>query len=110
MLDQKNDATGGANGSIMVGMFVCLCLASKKPSEREYFVPARMDLGVKVKLLKYVNYPDFCKNCFFLKNIILIPHRFTIFTYLLTKSVGPGPFSAELIEEILLTIGRGLIA
>jgi hypothetical protein len=32
----------------MVGMFVCLCLASKKPSEREFFVPARTDLGVKL--------------------------------------------------------------
>ena len=27
----------------MVGMFL-LCLASQKPSEREFFVPARMDL------------------------------------------------------------------
>jgi hypothetical protein len=32
----------------MVGMFVYLCLASKKPSEREFFVPARTDLGVKL--------------------------------------------------------------
>jgi hypothetical protein len=32
----------------MVGMFVCLCLTSKKPSEREFFVPAGMDLGVKL--------------------------------------------------------------
>jgi hypothetical protein len=31
-----------------VGMFVCLCLVSKKPSEREFFVPARTDLGVKL--------------------------------------------------------------
>jgi hypothetical protein len=30
----------------MVGMFVCLCFASRKPSEREFFVPARTDLGV----------------------------------------------------------------
>ena len=44
MLDQQNHAAGGGNGSIMVGMFVCLCLASQKPSEREFFVPARMDL------------------------------------------------------------------
>jgi hypothetical protein len=34
-----------------VGMFVCLCLASKKPSEQEFFVPAGTDLGVK--LLSY---------------------------------------------------------
>jgi hypothetical protein len=32
----------------MVGMFVCLCLASQKPSEREFFVPARTNLGVKL--------------------------------------------------------------
>jgi hypothetical protein len=32
----------------MVGMFVSLCLASQKPSEREYFVPAGTDLGVKL--------------------------------------------------------------
>jgi len=32
----------------MVGMFVCLCLASKQPSEREVFVPARIDLAVKL--------------------------------------------------------------
>ena len=36
----------------MVGMFVCLCLTSKKPSEREFFVPAGTDLGVK--LLKHL--------------------------------------------------------
>jgi hypothetical protein len=48
MLDQQNHAALGANGSIMVGMCVCLCLASKKPSEREFFVPAGTDLGVKL--------------------------------------------------------------
>jgi hypothetical protein len=32
----------------MLGMFVCLCLASQKPSEREFFVPARTDFGVKL--------------------------------------------------------------
>jgi len=42
----QNHAAGGGNGSTMVGMFVCLCLASKKPSEREFIVPARTDLGV----------------------------------------------------------------
>ncbi len=39
---------GGENGSIMVGMFLCLCLASKKPSEREFFVPAGTDLADKL--------------------------------------------------------------
>ncbi len=27
---------------------MCLCLANKKPSEREFFVPAGTDLGVKL--------------------------------------------------------------
>jgi hypothetical protein len=34
----------GGNGFSMVGMFVCLCLASQKPSKREFFVPTRTDL------------------------------------------------------------------
>jgi hypothetical protein len=39
----------------MVGMFVCLCLASQHPFEREFFVPARSDLGVKLlSCLKYL--------------------------------------------------------
>jgi hypothetical protein len=46
MLGQQNHAAGGGNDSIMVGMFVCLYLASPKPSKREFFAPARMDLGV----------------------------------------------------------------
>ena len=48
MLIHQNHAAGEENGSIMVGMFVCLCFASKKPSEREFFVPAGTDLGVKL--------------------------------------------------------------
>jgi hypothetical protein len=48
MLIHQNHAVGEENGSTMVGMFVCLCLASKKPSEREFFVPAGTDLGVKL--------------------------------------------------------------
>jgi len=32
----------------MVGMFVSLCLASQKPSERDFFVPSGTDLGVKL--------------------------------------------------------------
>ena len=51
-LVHPNHATGGENGTIMVGMFVFLCLASQKPSEREFFVPARMDLGVKLLTLQ----------------------------------------------------------
>jgi hypothetical protein len=47
-LGQQNHAAGGGNGSILVGMFVCLCLASQKPSKREFFVPARTDLGIKL--------------------------------------------------------------
>jgi hypothetical protein len=48
MLIHQNHAAGEENGSMMVGMSVCLCLASKKPSEREFFVPAGTDLGVKL--------------------------------------------------------------
>jgi hypothetical protein len=48
MLGQQNHADGGANCSIMVVVFVCLCLASKKPSEWEFFVPLGTDLGVKL--------------------------------------------------------------
>jgi hypothetical protein len=36
MLVQQNHAAGGANGSIMVRMFVCLCLASQKPFRRDF--------------------------------------------------------------------------
>jgi hypothetical protein len=32
----------------MVGMFVSLCLASKKSSKREFFVPAGTGLGDKL--------------------------------------------------------------
>ena len=35
----QNHGDGGGNVSIMVGMFVYLCLASQKPSEQEFFVP-----------------------------------------------------------------------
>jgi hypothetical protein len=35
-LIHQNHADGEKNGSIMVGMFVYLCLASKKSSEREF--------------------------------------------------------------------------
>jgi hypothetical protein len=48
MFVHQNHAAGGGNGSIMVGIFVCLCLASQKPSGREFFVPARTDLVVKL--------------------------------------------------------------
>ena len=48
MLGKQNHAAGGENGSIMVGMFVCLCLASEKPSKRVFFIPSRTDLGVKL--------------------------------------------------------------
>jgi len=48
MLVHQNHAAGGENGSIMVGKFVSLCLASQKPSERDFFVPAGTDLGVNL--------------------------------------------------------------
>ncbi len=40
----------------MVGMFVSLCLASKKSYDRVFFVPAGMHLGVK--LLRDVHTED----------------------------------------------------
>ena len=52
-LVHQNHAAGGENGSIMVGMFVSLCLASQKPSEQEVFVPAGTDLGVKLLTSTY---------------------------------------------------------
>ncbi len=48
VLPSKPYGAGGGNGSVMAGMFVCLHLASKKPSEQEFFFPARMDLAVKL--------------------------------------------------------------
>ncbi len=56
MFVTRNHAAGGENGSIMVGMFVFLCLISQKPSEREFFVPARTDLGVKLLKANIKNY------------------------------------------------------
>ncbi len=47
-LVHQNHGAGGGNGSIMAGMFVRLCLVSKKPFEREFFIPAGTDLGVKL--------------------------------------------------------------
>jgi hypothetical protein len=38
----------------MVGMFASLCLASKKPSECEFFVPAQTDLAVKLLIDRVV--------------------------------------------------------
>jgi hypothetical protein len=54
MLIHQKHAAGEENSSIMVGIFVCLCLASKKPSEREFFVPAGTDLGVKLLRDSYI--------------------------------------------------------
>jgi hypothetical protein len=67
----QNHASGGGNGSIMVEMFVCLCLASQKTSEREFFVPARTDLGVKRKVV-----PDTFSGCY--KQRIVAPDLFPL--------------------------------
>ena len=53
-LVHQNHGAGGGNGSIMVGMFVCLCLASKKPSEREFSPPPEQDLAVKLLMPFFV--------------------------------------------------------
>ena len=62
----SNHAAGEENGSIMVGMFVSLCLASKKSSEREFFVPAGMHLGVK--LLRTLGLEHIFGLAFFIKS------------------------------------------
>ena len=54
MFVHQNHAAGGVYCSIMVGMVVCLCLASQKPSEREFFVPVRTDFGVNSLTAKSV--------------------------------------------------------
>jgi hypothetical protein len=46
----------------MVGMFVCLCLTSKKPSEREFFVPAGTDLGVKLLIENMIQPYCYCRD------------------------------------------------
>ena len=57
MLFQQNHATGGANGSIMVVVFVSYVFqvfcSSKKPSEREFFVPPGTDLAVKLLMVSF---------------------------------------------------------
>jgi hypothetical protein len=61
----QNHGAGGGNGSIMVGMFVCLCLASQHPFEQEFFVPARSDLGVQAVKLFEVLIPIFERELLF---------------------------------------------
>ena len=48
MFIHQNHANGGGNRSIVVGTFLGLWLASQNLSEREFFVHARTDLGVKL--------------------------------------------------------------
>jgi hypothetical protein len=47
------------------GEFVCLCFASQKPSKREFFVPAGVDLGVKLLTSyfpkEYFSYINVCR-------------------------------------------------
>jgi len=50
LIHQNLDAEG-ESGSITVGMFVSLCLASQKPSELFFFVPARTDVGFKLLII-----------------------------------------------------------
>jgi len=53
-LFHQNYAAGEENSSIMVGMFLSLCLASKKSSERQFFVTAGTHLGVNSLTTKSV--------------------------------------------------------
>jgi len=66
MLVHQNHAYGGENGSIMVGIIVSLCLASKKPSEKKCFVPAGTDLAVKL-LITFLLFV--CSQCLIARNI-----------------------------------------
>ena len=58
MFIHQNHAAGGENGSIMVGMFVCLCLVSQKPpSESFLFPPERTKvLSLLMYIYFYVKY------------------------------------------------------
>jgi hypothetical protein len=70
---------------------VCLCLASKKTSEQEFFVPARTDLGVK--LLNYNNrLPAVDNNS---QNSINCHQQATII-YELTNNIGTNNIVAQL--------------
>ena len=53
MLVNQDHAAGEENGSSWCGCLLAVCFASKKPSGCEFFVPARMDLGVNRTLLAY---------------------------------------------------------
>jgi hypothetical protein len=63
MFVHKNHAAGKENSSIMVGMFVFLCLTSQKPSEREFFVSAGTDLTVKLLILVVSHCLSICYFC-----------------------------------------------
>ena len=53
MLGQQNHANGGANGYIMVGMWVCLCFAtSLKPSQKGVFCSPQTQNGLSCKAIK----------------------------------------------------------
>ena len=79
-LVHQNHAAEEENGSIMVGMFVSLCLTSTKPSEREFFVPAGTDLGVKLLsritcLVIWYHFPNiFSLNRALQLKLVLIDH------------------------------------
>jgi hypothetical protein len=73
MLIHQNHAAREENGSIVVGMFVCLCLASKKPSEREFFVPA---LAGKVADMSAICRPDSQKSVLLADSAKSCRHKF----------------------------------
>jgi hypothetical protein len=56
MFHHENHAAVQANGSIMMGMFVCCVFASQKPSKQQFFVPTKTD--VAVKLLMFISYSN----------------------------------------------------
>ena len=71
---------------IMVGMLVCLCLASWKPSDWEFFVPARTHLGVKLLIGAHCKtiYPNFYSYIIWSDQATLVSD-FTISNWLTSK-------------------------
>ena len=63
MFLHQNHAARGENGSSWWGCLCDVCLASNKSSEREFFVPARMHLAVKL-LTNPTKYSGKIVKCF----------------------------------------------
>ena len=83
---------------MMVGMFVCLCLASQKSSEREFFVPARTDFGVLKSCYKLpLTYNTQIRVC---PVLFLLPPKSQGHVSILTVLDGQQLLIKELISDI----------